>query len=136
MREILFRGKRKDNGQWVEGSLLYDSEQNEGFIAENFEDRAAYIREVIPETVGQYTGLIDKNGKKIFEGDLLKWIDRIVKVVWFELNAQFDCKFVCYANDKIVKNFKGIEPRDWHECDVIGNIHDNPELLNELVGCS
>lgn len=121
MREILFRGKQLDNGEWVYGSLLFDEEQNEAFIAEHFEDRAAYIRQVIPDTVGQYTGLTDKNGKKIFEGDILEVVMSVGYVVYGE-----GCFCVQYegqskpAIDIVMLNA---------DVSVIGNIHDNPELL-------
>lgn len=129
MREILFRGKRSDNGEWSEGSLLYDSEQNESYIAECFEDKAAYLREVVPETVGQFTGLIDKNGKKIFEDDIIKVTDDNGETNLCSCGIGDVC--FCYGvwyiegevNDGLydVKNIYYIE--------IIGNIHDNPELL-------
>lgn len=131
MREHIgiFRGKRIDNGEWVEGCLLYDSEQNEAFIAEFFEDRAAYIREVDPTTIGECTGLKDKNGKLIFEGDIVRvygadlpyWIDDgEIREVKYDGNGytpfseyDSDCgEYVC-AKD----------------CEIIGNVVDNPELL-------
>lgn len=136
MRDIIYRGKTKD-GEWEYGGVvIYEKDAfiitKEDFSWSIMGDRGDYdgcITPVILETVGQYTGLTDKNGKKIFEGDLLEWIDRIVAVVWFDFNAQFDSKFIRYCNDKIVTNFNGIEPSDWHECKVIGNVFDNPELL-------
>lgn len=125
MREILFRGKRSDNGEWVEGDLS-QHKTGKKFIKSG---SALQSYQVIPETVGQYTGLTDKNGRKIFEGDILAWIDRLVYVTWLKGNAQFDCNFIKHINDTKVVNFKGIEPRDWRNCEIVGNIHDNPELL-------
>ena len=129
MREILFRGKRGD--KWLEGCLLYDEENNKAFIAEHFEDESAYLREVIPETVGQYTGLTDKNGKKIFEGDIVKHYNNsddgfdIGALYWDEQFSQWKRTSIGNFHHK---SFTYMMSRS---CDyeVIGNIHDNPELL-------
>ena len=129
MREILFRGKRIINGDWVEGNLfiLDSSNTNTQILIGTDIYRIPYY--VIPSTVGQYTGLIDKNGKKIFEGDIIEMPDRLVKVVCFKGNAQFDLHFIRYKDDVTTTNVKGIHMRDLKEDEVIGNIHDNPELL-------
>lgn len=138
MREILFRGKRNDS--WCVGGLLYDEENNKAFIAEHFEDKAAYLREVIPETVGQYTGLTDKTGKKIFEGDVFRLEDEMLGIIIFKdgcfrLQVYGLCgTFTESGYDECGGGWGLIEcePIDWynlHDMKIIGNIHDNPELL-------
>ena len=130
MRDIIFRGKRIDNGEWVYGFLLFDEEQNEAYIAEYFEDKAAYLKKVIPETVGQYTGLKDKNGKMIFEGDICqtkgyKLIEeKPFEIVWNDYYSGWfwqDIE-VSRETDTLTKTVAELTK-------VIGNIHDNPELL-------
>ena len=130
MREILFRGKRFFDGEWVDGSLFIDEKKDKHEIL------AGYVNyrvgwEVVPETVGQFTGLTDKNGKKIFEDDIV--------VICYETNGEdfLETKRVHY-NAKECCWY----PMRWEECcehcdyytevisiEVIGNIHDNPELL-------
>ena len=136
MRKILFRGKRTDNGEWIFGYYEYVPVMDLHRIIYNYREIGDTTIEsdwasVIPSTVGQYTGLTDKNGKKIFEGDIIDTPDRLVKVVWFAGNAQFDLHFIRYTNEVIITNFKGIHMRDLKEYEVIGNIHDNPELLDD-----
>ncbi len=121
MREILFRGKRKDNGEWVQGSLLIhktfvDSSKWQYEIVFYNERKVPEQRYVIPETVGQYTGLPDKNGEKIFDGDIVLWCGIKGAVVWD------GHKF--YIKSNLLWDFSH------DDCiEVIGNIHDNPELL-------
>ena len=124
MRDILFRGKRLDNGAWVYGSLL-QVECEDGSIVTAIFDRkdSGGDAEVHPSTVGQYTGLTDKNGERIFEGDVLT-VDG--EDGFFGLEFQEDtARFVMYG-DSIVVDFDNF----WsYEVEVMGNIHDNPELL-------
>lgn len=129
MREILFRGKRTDNGEWIEGCFL--DKNNIGIFYDDTEesDCSVHIFPVVTSTVGQYTGLTDKNGKKVFEGDIIETPDRLVKVVWFVGNSQFDLHFIRYKDDVTITIFKGIHMRDLKEYEVIGNVHDNPELF-------
>ena len=122
MREILFRGKQTNNKKWVvDNSVLFFKNATKIYGALN-EWREV---EVIPETVGQYTGLTDKNGTKSFEGDIVNYNGTNHKVV-FETRGE--------------SAYFGIEISNietWRFClevpaklmNVIGNIHDNPELL-------
>ena len=126
MREILFRGKRTDNGEWLYGDLWQKpySSKNCICIASTIEDfgiRSGFI--VIPETVGQYTGLKDKHGTKIFEGDILRADNGHIGCVAFGGLAQFGKYCKCH------KEFESIYPDNET---VIGNIHDNPELFREV----
>ena len=123
MREILFRGKRTDNGDWHEGEdIMRNTIRGKVCLAKIGEDWIS----VDPKTVGQYTGLLDKNGKKIFEGDIVKiplyegCQERVTAVVaWDILCAVF------YLHGKRVNtdfyHYFG------NDCEIIGNIHDNPE---------
>ena len=134
MREILFRGKRVDNGEWVQGDLYH---RNEEVLINNFHE--GFNLAIIPETIGQYTGLTDKNGTKVFEGDIVKCTDtqydyEFIAVVLFgnpngEYNWGFQLKRVsgAGANTDILL---WVEMEDTGALiEVIGNIHDNPELL-------
>lgn len=125
MREILFRGKHK-NGFWCYGNLNINS-QGVTIITPD-ETALGKYRTVIPETVGQYTGLTDKNGKKIFEGDILKdhsfTIDDFSKVVYDTENAQFslaDCDEICDTMEEWERYREDYE--------IVGNVYDNPELV-------
>jgi uncharacterized phage protein (TIGR01671 family) len=146
MREILFRGKRKDNGEWFYGDLLQnidvikirEQEKEIKYIARSFE--------VVPETIGQYTGLTDKNRTKIFEGDIVE--------VWYKQRTlenntepQKYKAIIVFGNPncfyswgyqlKMIDDFPynndillWVEMEDTGAfVEVIGNIHDNPELL-------
>lgn len=126
MREILFRGKRKSNGEWVYGNYCgAEYLTNEGIEHLIIEvPRSGSSAQVILETVGQYTGLTDKNGKKIFEGDILSYIEKIeTRSKGKEtLKGIYEVKF----------EYCGFSPLDCLACnhlEIIGNIHDNPELL-------
>ena len=129
MREILFRGKSLIDNEWVIGAGVYKSEGYTWIITDDAtkaENRGTGSDAIIPETVGQYTGLTDKNGKRIFEGDIVKGAWGTVFVVFYdECYLQFRAKKAdSYAREIDYYGFS-------HEIEVIGNIHDNPELLKE-----
>ena len=131
MREILFRGKSVNNGEWVYGSLVIttlepvDDAPIKHYHIEDMtigcfpnEFQSGLSETIDPNTVGQFTGLTDKNGKKIFEGD-------IVKIGSFMPGAD---DWVCAIDwdYSLFEEYKYV----WKtKCEVIGNIHDNPELL-------
>ena len=153
MREILFRGKRTDNGEWIYGNLAIrdDVKRWEYFIGQN-----SLGYDVIPETVGQYTGLTDMNGKKIFEGDIFKfddeiWLSSLTSCgieydSWKTENygvVGFDEDYAKYDFVKYKYNENSVEA-DLHEnntiefadfvkdLEIIGNVYDNPELLKGI----
>ena len=123
-RKILFRGKRVDNDEWTEGYLF--KSWNRTFLLWGMTGDIPNMVEVKPETVGEFTGLLDKNGKKIFERDIVKFshpafnksrigvISYEINETGFVLRHKGDYSWIAYANK-------------FYE--VIGNIHDNKELL-------
>ena len=129
MREILFRGKRTDNGEWVYGNYVKGCVEDFAYIVEfgNKELCRNYV-EVIPETVGQYTGLCDKNGKKIFEGDIIReqYAEYMHEDFYIEYVKSCTCFHAIYIPTRQIK-FSFYHGGG----EVIGNIHDNPELLKE-----
>lgn len=140
MREILFRGFHKNengketiyiNGREIKGEWVYGyyirygwTRQEKDYIVPSYASDL-YAKEVIPETVGQYTGLTDKNGKKIFEGDI---VDFKTSAYYFK---KCRIKYQSYYGRYCAMDNEGYEyPMDKNfEYEVIGNIHDNPELL-------
>ena len=131
MREILFRGKRLDNGDWVYGYYVHIGPVScqRAYIIPEYAS-SLYVNEVDPSTVGQYTGLKDKNGKRIFEGDVAKVLqgkDKDIAYVGFENGA-----FMLYPKTGNIyeRTLWEYWYNDW-DVEVIGNITDNPELLEK-----
>lgn len=132
MREILFRGKRIDNGEWVEGCYFNSISENlppqiRYYIKPEKTEPVLISVDVLPETIGQYTGLTDINGIKIFEGDILKNGNDIGVVTANTCNCS--CCHCVYGFS--ICDSEGIPIDDMHfvDSEKIGNIHDNPELL-------
>ncbi|MBR1723765.1 MAG: hypothetical protein IJ723_01920 [Ruminococcus sp.] len=129
MREILYRGKRIDSGEWAYGDLLTCDDEME-IYSESHGENGGWV---IPETVGEYTGLTDENGVKIFEGD----------IVYLYGDKGTDTQFINYkalvvfvhggfcAIDGTLDDYSLVrfDFTSTLNCEIIGNIHDNPELL-------
>lgn len=150
MREILFRGKaiNRDegyhrtnykNGDWVYGLVtrLYD-ERFESLPAEMTDINGVSGIEVDYRTIGQFTGLTDKNGVKIFEGDIVKGIaysaERIGVIVWIDEISSFGVRHYKSQNSTAWENSSilrcaSMGKTDEFAAEIIGNIHDNPEIL-------
>lgn len=150
MREILFRGKRTDTGEWVEGYYIPVEKCPAIFDCDDPDNRAWWdygearlwgCYEVDPSTVGQFTGLTDKNGKKVFEHDIIQFRFEgdaeppSTPPVWYETGHVFWHEqllgwYVAFADD-----LDGIpiqEYDDHEDIFVVGNSFDNPELLEEV----
>ena len=137
MREILFRGKRTDNGEWIEGYLV------EKTIFSIFDTHLSFViykkptniyheeyREIDPSTVGQYTGLTDKNSTKIFEGDIIQNTanGNFGIVRWYDEHAAF---VIHGINDN--KTY-WLFDNDFSKVRIVGNIFDTPELVEVKNG--
>lgn len=142
MREILFRGKLPDTGEWVEGYVVKGrcmyilTAENIHYMSVSVMGHASVdVLPVRPETVGQFTGLTDKHGKRIFEGDIVQYhaVDKLSKMYlkryhvdmdedrrgWWPFACGDGCG--CCEEDTLLPC----------ECEIIGNIHDNPELMEK-----
>lgn len=168
MREILFRGKQKDNGEWIEGIPIQNKigificyDENPHYCSQYYYMEIQDIAEIIPETICEYTGLTDKNGKKVFENDIVKDTTKsyggyhehryersgiaVVKHGYHHVTAEDDSLYygIAYGwyfdgdtvRETPVQYYGYNEYQDdkRYQFEVIGNIFDNPELLKEGV---
>lgn len=132
-REIKFRGKRVDNGEWVCGYLLITQMSGVFIIGTNMEAKKGnqvgvvlhdklWQYEVDPATIGQYTGRKVKTGE-VYQDDVGKSIDGLFLVVWDVEKAAFMMQFLDYPNECLYLE------EMWDDAQIIGNIHDNSELV-------
>ena len=143
MREILFRGKRKDNGEWVEGSL-YESNDNRLYVipkqtlwitkSDGDTMRSVYgAHDIINSSIGQFTGLTDKNGIKVFEGDIIEegynnMADRWVTNRWIVKWNQIQMAWMCYSDERSPYPTRAnVICTNKNVIKVVGNIYDNKE---------
>lgn len=148
MRDILFRGKRLDNGEWVYGSLL-QVECEDGSIVTAIFDRkdSGGDAEIHPSTVGQYTGLLDKHGKRIFEGDIVKYTFdnpdspnatengkkvRIGRVFFSDWRASFSVTAGRNCSSALNNDLFNYV-RNGNRVEVVGNVHETADLLEDDI---
>lgn len=122
-----FRGQRKDNGEWIDGYLFVIWEK--AYILWGTTNGVPNMIEVIPETVGEFTGLPDRNGKEIYEGDVIKNIlnDGTVNRDIVEWNNKMFRFVIRDIKDSVSWGFD-----DTNNFEVIGNVFENPELIAEV----
>lgn len=121
MRKIKFRGKSKDTGKWLYGALIPNGKKS-AFIAPF--GRCLTLEDVEPETVGQFIGILDKNGKEIYEGDIIQSASGVTyKVCWYDELVSFMAEMTHNEHPFMLFDIEGSKHA------IIGNIHDNPEML-------
>lgn len=123
MRTIKFRGKKLENGEWLYGDLVQD-DRDCCYIYPNDCGGLYANNKVDIKTIGQYTGLVDKNGEEIFEGDILEVEGMYAKVVWNEEKASFEYEYL--HPTQIANTFYEF---NMPYLSIVGNIHDNIELI-------
>lgn len=123
MREILFRGKF--GNEWKYGFLSFEPKGL--VIKEPYKNESSNVWHIDADTVGQYTGLTDKNGTKIFEGDIVKYGDTVHNVVFEQRNGTAYFGLVYSTLETLSFGYY----QDLKQIEVIGNIYDNPELLGD-----
>lgn len=149
-REILFRGKRKDNGEWIYGVPITDESTNDAYIITStagaslkseINNMCATGFRIIRNTIGQYTGLTDKNGTRIFEGDIIKSEqDGMIGVIRFgeyqttnygngECHLGFSIEWYGKYSDLLRRDLGWWVKFGNTDINIFGTIHDNPELL-------
>ena len=140
MREYIFHGKRVYDGEWIEGCLIHQGDhylilQDESKLhpmdvpyIDDFGRIDGRADPVVPESVGQYTGMSDKNGKMVFEGDILEFSDRLVSVFWHAHLGCWDSNFLKYTNQN--NGREDMSPCRWeYRAEVVGTVFENADLL-------
>lgn len=133
MRDILFRGKRTDNGKWVRDSETYIRDGDGIWLNDFSEEAGNEVVRVERETLGQYTGFRDEYGKEIYEGDIIHYLDGQCpdkEENWNCLSAViWDDEVACFY---VVGVRSALTFEILSDCVVVGNIHDNPKVWKKL----